>query len=55
MAVRDVGVMGRLVVRTRFVVLGRFMMMMRRLGMVFCSSGMMFDRLFDFGHPGLPE
>ena len=55
MAVRDMGVMGGLFVRARFVVLGRFMMMMHRLRMVFCGSVMMFDRLFDFGHPDLPE
>jgi hypothetical protein len=54
MAVRDVGMMCRLVVRTRFVVLGRFMMVMCRLGVVFCGSVMMFDSLFDFGHQDLP-
>ncbi len=49
-AMRDVGMMCRLVVRTRFVVPGRFMMVMCRLGVVFCGSVMMFDGLFDFGH-----
>ena len=46
---------GRLLMRARFVVLGRFMMMMGRLRMVFCGGVMMFDRLFDFRHPDLPE
>ena len=55
MTVRDVGVMCGLVVCTCFVVLGRFMMMMCRLRMVSCGSGMMFDRLFDFVHQDLPE
>jgi len=49
-AVRDVSMMRRLFVRTRFGVLCRLGMVMRRLAVVFGGGVMMLDDLFDFGH-----
>lgn len=49
-AVGDMGVVCRLVMRSGFVVLGGFMVMVRRLTVMLCGGGVMFDHLFRFSH-----
>jgi hypothetical protein len=55
MAVCDMSVVGSLVMCARFVVLGGFMMMVRRLTVMLCGGGVMFDRLFRFRHYPSPK
>ena len=49
-AVGDVSMVRRFFMRPRPIMLGRLMMMMRRLSVMFCSRVVMFDCLFSFRH-----
>jgi len=53
-AMGDVGMMRRLVMRSRFVVLRRLVVMMRRLTVMLCGSVVVFDSLFSLGHSSFP-
>lgn len=53
--VGDMSVVCRLVMRSGFVVLGGLVVMVRRLTVMLCGRGVMFDRLFRFRHYPSPK